>query len=188
MTLGEGKDKVYMLLDEHSAGGSIEHDDDIEAKIAAFFDIAQKRLANIKRIVRTAEIRLEPGKELYNMPADFSGLYRIWKDGRVSTRRYAWVAGKLKRPERETGVITVEYFATPATITAETPDEYAFEIAEDAAQCMPFFVAAQQLSVDLVSDGSGLLATYNQMVYELDTTFPGQDNGGARQTFYRGWR
>ena len=42
MTLGEGKDKVYMLLDEHSAGGEVEHDEDIELKMAYFFDIGQK--------------------------------------------------------------------------------------------------------------------------------------------------
>ena len=30
MTLGEAKNKVYMLLDEHSACGEVEHEDDIE--------------------------------------------------------------------------------------------------------------------------------------------------------------
>ena len=52
MTLGEGKNKVYMLLDEHSAGGEIEHDEDIEAKMTAFFDTAQKLVSPVKKILR----------------------------------------------------------------------------------------------------------------------------------------
>ena len=50
MTLGEAKNKVYMLLDEHSAGGEIEHDEDIEKKMTAFFDMAQKTLAQIRKV------------------------------------------------------------------------------------------------------------------------------------------
>ena len=57
MTFGEGKDKVYMLLDEHSAGGSVDHDEDIEMKMAGFFDICQKNLAQIRRIVKTETIQ-----------------------------------------------------------------------------------------------------------------------------------
>ena len=41
MTLGEGKKKVYMLIDEYSSGGAVTEDEDIETKMAAFFDIAQ---------------------------------------------------------------------------------------------------------------------------------------------------
>lgn len=62
MTLGEAKNKVYMLLDEHSAGGEIEHDEDIEKKMTAFFDMAQKTLAQIKKILREEVIVPTLGK------------------------------------------------------------------------------------------------------------------------------
>ena len=48
MTLGEGKEKVYKLLDEHSSGGEVAHDADIEMKMADFFDIAQKKCATCR--------------------------------------------------------------------------------------------------------------------------------------------
>ena len=35
MTLGEGKKKVYELLDEYSSGGELTEDKDIELKLAA---------------------------------------------------------------------------------------------------------------------------------------------------------
>ena len=41
MTLGEGKRKVLMLLDEYSSGGELTVDEDIEKKMADFFATAQ---------------------------------------------------------------------------------------------------------------------------------------------------
>ena len=75
MTLGEAKNKVYMLLDEHSTGGEVEHDEDIEKKMTAFFDTAQKTLAQLRRIVREYVLPLEAGRTAYEMPPDFSALY-----------------------------------------------------------------------------------------------------------------
>ena len=83
MTLGEAKDKVYMLLDEHSAGGVIEHDEDLELKMAYFFDIAQKLLAQVKKIVRCRTVVPVPGRVEYAMPADFRSVFRIWRDGKA---------------------------------------------------------------------------------------------------------
>ncbi len=88
MTLGEAKNKVYMLLDEHSAGGEIEHDPDIEKKMTAFFDMAQKTLAQIRKILREEVIVPTLGKTVYAMPENFYSLYRIWADGKNATRRF----------------------------------------------------------------------------------------------------
>lgn len=91
MTLGEAKNKVYMLLDEHSAGGEIEHDEDIEKKMTAFFDMAQKTLAQIRKIVRSETIEPVSGVTAYDMPDDFHALYRVWADG--ARRRTASAGG-----------------------------------------------------------------------------------------------
>lgn len=186
MTFGEGKNKVYMLLDEHSAGGVVDHDEDIEMKMAGFFDICQKNLAQIRRIVKTVTIRRETGKNLYEMPKDFTALRKIWRNDSVVTRKYKWMAGKLIIPESETDEVVVEYYAMPKTIDGNTKDTEEFEIADDAAQCMPFFVAAQQLAVDLVVDTGTLMNLYDRMVMNLPTGVPGETGGEMRQTFYRG--
>lgn len=161
MTLGEAKNKVYMLLDEHSAGGEIEHDEDIEKKMTAFFDTAQKTLAQIRRIVREYALPLAMGKTAYEMPSDFSALYRVWADGRI-TRALRWRAGKLLVPEGYAAGIVVEYFAVPNTIPQDAPDSCEFEIDAEACECMPYYVAAQQLLPDLVLDYGAMLQMYDR--------------------------
>ncbi len=185
MTLGEGKARVYMLLDEHSAGGEVDHDADIEAKMTRFFDIAQKQLAQIKKIVKTKNITPRPGTEAYAMPGDMMGLYRIWRDGKTVTGRYAFRGGKILIPERDAGrEFVIEYFAIPATIPEDAGDEYEFELPEDACSCMPYYVAAQQLLPDLVMDYSAMLSMYQLSVQNLSTAIPG-DNHRLTQAFYR---
>ena len=173
-----------MLLDEHSAGGEIEHDEDIELKMTAFFDMAQKQLAQIKKIVREKKINAVTGKTEYALPADMLGLYRVWKDDRPATGRYRIRGGKIVIPERDAGsVILVEYFAFPETIPEDADDGYEFEIADDACECMPYFVAAQQLLPDLVMDYGGMWNMYNTALGMLKTEQIGE-NTRIGQTFF----
>ena len=181
MTLAEGKRKVLMLIDEYSSGGDVTVDEDIEAKMADFFDQAQKQVAQVKRLVKLVPIEREEGVTDYAMPSDFLSLKAVWRDGAV-TGRYRWRAGKLVIPAGDTAAVEVEYFASPATIGPDTPDDYEFEVAPDAAECMPYFVAAQQLIVDLVVDYAALLQLYQLMLNTLDTRGSGVE---LVNTFYR---
>ena len=179
MTLGEGKRKVLMLLDEYSSGGELTVDEDIGKKMADFFDTAQKDMASFKRIVRTQEITLTG-----DLPADFAGTFRIWKGDRL--KQYPVIGGKLAAGPEETGTLLLEYFAVPGTIGPDTADTYTFEVSEDAAACLPFFVAAQQLMPDLVVDYSAFLNTYYAMRNALDVRLPDCGAGGVRQVLFAG--
>jgi len=184
VTLGEGKDKVYMLLDEHSAGGDIEHDEDIELKMAYFFDIAQKNLAQTVPVLKSRQFTADGIRTEYAMPADFRKVYRIYRDGAIVTKRYRWLGKKLYIPASDEGCeFRVDYYAIPASINGDTPDEYEFELPEDACQCLPYFVCAQNLLPDLVMDYSVYLTMYNLMVSKLDTSLPG-DNTRIRQALF----
>jgi len=188
MTLGEGKAKVYMLLDEYSNGGVVDSDEDIDMKMTAFFDIAQKELAQIRRILKIHRVEREAGKRLYGLPKDFTAVWKIWVDGKDRTKAVEWRAGQMVIPEETEGEVELEYFAMPATIPEDAPDDYEFEIAEEAAQCMPFYVAAQQLLADIVTDSAALLNIYYRKVQLLNTAVPGVNTGRVRQSFFRGWR
>lgn len=178
MTLGEGKRKVYMLLDEYSAGGTVTDDPDIEAKMADFFDIGQKQVAEIKRIRRICTLERAAGQTLYPLPKDCMKLINIWRGGEI-TRRYRFRGGMIEIPESEKNTVELEYFAIPATITPTigdikgTPDSYEFEVSEDAAKALPYFVASQQLIADLVMDYGALFDIYQRMLATLDTSEPG---------------
>mgnify|MGYP000081389811 FL=1 len=184
MTLGEAKNKVYMLLDEHSAGGEVEHDEDIEKKMTAFFDTAQKMLAQLRHIVREYALPLEAGKTDYDMPADFSAPYRVWVDGRI-TRSLRWRAGKLVVPDGYAAGVTVEYFAVPETIPENAPDSYEFALDAEACECMPYYVAAQQLLPDLVLDYGSMLQMYDRLTAQLRTALPGENRRVAQSLFRR---
>lgn len=176
MTLEEGKKKVYELLDEYSSGGEITVDEDIELKMADFFDIAQKELANLVPIVRLY-VPEESGE--ITMPDDFLRLKTVWRNGKP-WRGGTWKAGKLYA----SGNIEIEYLASPATVDADTEDSYEFEIDDNAAQAMPFYVAAQQLLVDLVMDYAAPLGIWERRKQELAARCDGTQQG-VRQTLYR---
>lgn len=193
MTLGEGKRKVLMLIDEYSSGGTITVDEDLELRMADFFDIGQKNISQIKKIVRSFTPSADPlvsspipGYSACPVPENFGSVFRVWKDGKIKNH-YVWTDGAILLPESDIGSVIVEYFAIPATIPHDANDSYEFEVAEDAAACLPYFVASQQLIVDLVVDYQPLLAMYDRMVSALDTTLP-SSGGGVRQAFYSSYR
>lgn len=166
MTLGEGKRRVYMLLDEYSSGGTVTRDEDLEKKMADFFDTAQKQAAEIKKIRRIVTMELKDGQTLYPLPKDLMKLIRVWR-GDMPTRAYRFKGGMMEIPEGESEKVEIEYFAIPATIGPDTPDDYEFELSEDAAKALPYFVASQQLISDLVMDYGALYSIYQTMLSTL---------------------
>lgn len=181
MTLGEGKRKVLMLLDEYSSGGEITVDEDVEAKMNDFFDIAQKDVAAWQPIVRRAEVTLD-GTGCMALPEDALRVIRVRKGG-VRTANYEVVDGRILSESGDASVLTLDYIAAPKTVAPETEDDYVFEVSEAAANCMPFFVAAQQLIADLIVDYGAFYNIYMQMRGLLSrSTLMGD---GVRQTLYR---
>lgn len=187
MTLGEGKRKVLMLMDEYSSGGVKSEDKDIDVRMVDFFNTAQSNVAAIQRIVKEfTPTPPEGAKGVVDcpVPQDFIRVFRVWKNDKV-TRRYRWKPKAILIPAEEAGTVTVEYFARPAAIPEDADDDYEFEVSEEAAECMPFFVAAQQLMVDLVVDYRPLMEIYDRMLAALDTRLPDSGSGGVRQSLYR---
>ncbi|MBQ9647979.1 MAG: hypothetical protein IJV43_06425 [Oscillospiraceae bacterium] len=181
MTLGEGKRKVLMLLDEYSSGGEITVDGDIDAKMNDFFDIAQRDVAAWQPIVRRVGVTLD-GTGRMALPEDVSRVIRIRKGG-VRAAGYEAIDGMLVYHVGDESALSIDYIAAPAKITPETPDDYAFEVSEDAANCLPYYVAAQQLIADLVVDYGAFYNLYLQTraLLPRSTLLSG---GGVRQSLY----
>ena len=185
MTLREAKTKVYALLDAHSVDGAVEHDPDIEKKMTFFFDIAQKELAKIRKILRIYPVPRTEDEEEYPMPADFCTLKTVRVDGRPARTHYRWNGRSIFIPHFDRARrIEVEYYAMPATIGEDAPDSYEFELAEDACNCLPYYVAAQNLLPDLVIDHTPYLQMWNLSVSTLSPEVPG-DWGELKQTLFK---
>ena len=182
MTLGEGKRKVLMLLDEYSSGGTIAMNEDLSVRMNDFFDMAQKDVAAWQPIIRRRELALD-GTGRTALPEDVKSVLRIRKDGR-RTMCYEVLDGKVLSRPGDRSALTVDYVAQPASITAETGDDYEFEVSEDAANCLPLFVAAQQLIADVTVDYGAFYNLYLQMRGLLPRA--ARTFGDTRQAFYRG--
>jgi len=175
MTLAEAKRKVLMILDEYSSGGTITTDQDIMNKMNDLFDMAQKDANNVKPMIKATTLSLNGS--FVNLPGNFKEQYRIWKDGTLG-HTYPVIGGKMYSADK--GNIVLEYFAVPDTIDMNTPDTYEFEVAEDVANCLPFYVAAQQLITDLVVDYGAIWNMYLYHKSALDTSKPSAGTSGAR--------
>ena len=185
LTLEEGKRKVLMLLDEYSSGGELTVDEDIRAKMNDFFDIAQKDVAQWQPILRRRVLTLD-GSGSRRLPADVGQVTRIRKNGR-RTADYEVIDGCLVSEPGDVSALTLDYLAVPETITRTTDDGYVFEVSEAAANCTPFFVAAQQLIPDLVIDYAAFYQIYLQMRGMLSRSAGGNGGrGGVRQILFRG--
>ena len=178
MTLEQGENAVLKLMDEYGDGS--QPDGELVARMPELFDMAQKQLAQIQRIVRTAEITAESRE--YTLPEDCAKVFRVW-EGDETTRRWVQRGKTLLFSSPKARML--EYFATPETITEDTVETYEFEISEEAAACMPFFVAASLLSTDMVQPGGELTRLYNTMLAALDIGLPRNDIGGVKQSLWR---
>ena len=181
MTLDEGKRKVLMLLDEYSSGGELTADEDILLRMNDFFDMAQKDMAQWQPILRRTELTLS-GTGQDALPEDVGRVTRIRKDGKPA-RGYEILDRAVLYGAGDTATLTLDYFAVPATITPATADAYRFEVSEEAANCLPFFVAAQQLIPDLVVDYGSFYALYQQMKGAVQRS--AGTGGGMRQALWR---
>ena len=78
----------------------------------------------------------------------------------------------------------LEYYAVPETIDTHTPDDYEFELREDGCNCLPYYVAAQQLLPDLVMDYGAMLSMYQYSLSTLSDDLAGE-NGRVTQKLFR---
>lgn len=184
MTFGQGKKKVYELLDEYSSGGEVLIDEDIEKKMLDFFDTAQKLISKVAPIFAVKTIKRKAGQTLYPMPSGFQKLVRVYKDGSPS-RRYRFIAGKLRIPESDTSEIMIEYQKLPDTLEDSLSDDNEFEVDEEACEAMPYYVAAQCLLADLMIDYRPYLEEWEKRRQELHDRGSISGPVTVRQSFYR---
>lgn len=186
MTLGEGKRKAKKLLDEYSSGGEVTVDEDIEYRMADLFDMGQKDIAQVKKIYRVATLRLTGGEgvQMYDLPKDMLELIDI-RCGGERTEKYDIIGGKLAADGNDRSVLMIEYVALPATIPLDAGDDYELEVEEDAAVCIPYFVAAHCLLSELVTDFSPYWQIYLQKKAQLKPTVRCCSSRSVRQTLFR---
>lgn len=168
MTVGEAKERVRMLLDAYTEAGSPLEDRDLEARMPAALDGAQKHLATLQPIRRIYQVPVTAGATgpvPYAMPADFGIPVRVLADWEPVPGRF--VGRSLLLDGAESRRIRVEYDAIPRTIGADTPAGHLLELEEDACACLPVYAAATLAVGDPACDSAGLMALFQRQAAGL---------------------
>lgn len=165
MTYAEAKKRVQQLLDEKT-------DKDYRDKFPGFFDSVQRDVATYKPIVRRYVLPVTTTgqkKNEYPMPENFYRVYRVWKDWEIVSNG-EWMGTSILIPDGDTARYEIEYFAYPEKITAETPEDYEFELAADAQEAMIVGVAHRCLAMEYdLRHPNNFYAMYQGMLQNLDS-------------------
>jgi len=190
MTLGQAKTKARKLMDEYSLNGlpvpeTSKSVADYTLKMNDLFDAAQKEAAQVKFIVRSVAFDADSA-QTHPLPENYYKLravYSLQGGRKLPSGRYALTGqGGVELPA---GRHVVEYCAYPATITSQTPDDHEFEVAPDACEALPYFVAASCLQHENQSLFAILYGMYQTRLINLSPV-PPPPGQNIRQRFFGG--
>ena len=165
MKFGEAKNLIWKILDEYSSNGQVQVDDDYRLRMADVLNAQMKRLATVAKVTKayTVPTVVSDRPQAYPMPDDFYQLNQLWADMKPIGRGQ-WLGEQLVLPGNEKREIIVDYYAFPADVTDDTPDETKLDLRDDACVCACYFAAAGLTLADLVVDSGKILAVANQML------------------------
>jgi len=115
---------------------------------------------------------------LYTMPSDFYKLNKLTlKGNRVDGNRYTptadfyWEKSNILAVNYYiTGEYAVDYFAYPTTITDDTADTAELEVAIEAQEAIPYYVAAHLMMDENGNINNKLYAMYQGKLANMDDT------------------
>ena len=167
MNLAEFKAETFTLIEEYSEDADgLTEDTDLAIKMNGCINIIQNELARYKKIEAYKEMEVTKGQcILVSEIAD--NIYQL-----DIIRGVDYEKERSLITFKEDGIAKIFYFKYPERITIDTPDDYRFELTQDAVEIMPYGVAGLLLSTD-VSNGYGNLYTnlYEQRKQTLDPRY-----------------
>jgi len=147
MNVTSCENKVVMLLDEMKVNKTSRTE--YLAKFYDYLDIAQKRIAQTKPIVKTYIIIKTASNNAYDkfdLPNNLYQINRLYDDNLNNIEYLYLKPNKIALNGNLEGNYTLEYKAYPVTILpTDDKNTTNLELDEDACQAVPYFIAAQML-------------------------------------------
>lgn len=174
MTLGQAKAAVMMLIDQYTPDSPPTDDEETLCKLNCLVELAQIQLCQIKKKQRRCmllesqgEIDPETGMLSFALPADFYQLKRVTF---AETGQEAWaeIYENALTTQAGHGAMVLQYYAYPAEIDDDTPDDTLLDLDRDTAQVLPYAVAADLLKADPSADYASFEAKYMGLLANLD--------------------
>lgn len=170
MTLKDAKRKALTLIEEYNPDSEFLTDDpDIATKLCDVINQVMYELAGRKKIPKFISLPVLKN-EVYSVKdlSDRVGA-TVYQIEAIHGVAYDSHADNTVFLFKEDGNALIDLFVYPKRITEETPDSYELELSDDAAEIMPYGVAADLLKSDVSSSyGQVYAKRYNDMLQWLD--------------------
>ena len=173
ITLGEEKKKTLALIEELSPESEFLTDDpDIAAKINYVTYQVAVDLMRSKKIPRYMEKAVNVGDLITFKDIEAGCGNEVYQINTVGGVKYEFRASGTVIKVLEKGTIEINFYVYPKLITADTSDDYEFELSQDVLEIMPYGIAADLLKSD-VSTGYGEVYSqrYETMLQRLDPRY-----------------
>ena len=171
MTLGQAKNMAMKLMDEYMVDSPPTDDEETLAKLNAMFQAAQIFVCTVKPIKKNFTIDHAESNTVFNeydLPGDFYQAFLIRDMDGNGYSHVEFHPPKILVTDKKAKQIRVDYYAYPQEITDETPDDYEFELEQDAQQVLPYAVVADLLKTDPSADYTTFEVKFNNMVANLN--------------------
>lgn len=170
MTLLEMKKKVLALIEELNPDSDVLTDDpDIAAKINYVINQVMLELVRMKKLAKYVEIDVSAGDVLTFEEIGKAVGYDVYQLATVSGAKHAARANNTVIKALEDGVLEIDCYVYPESITDKTKDSYEFELSADALEIMPYGIAADLLRSDISAEYGAIYSErFEAMLARLD--------------------
>lgn len=168
-TLGDIKKQTFALIEELSPNNPLLTDDpDIQAKANYVIQMVQNELARIKKIGKYIERKVTKGEYVTFEDLADEG-YHVYQFGTIKGVEHEFKANGTMVKFYADGNAEIDFYVYPTVITADTSDDYVFELSQDCLEILPYGVAADLLKSDVSAEYGSVYATrYENMLQLLD--------------------
>jgi hypothetical protein len=173
MTLGEMKKKVLRMIEEVNENNvKLTDDPDIAAKLNDVIQQVQIEVCRMKKIpaLHTEAFDTFTILDLRTLPSFYQLENLRYLDAEGNEAEYNIFGTYVELPKP--GSVNIFYNKYPERITSTTPDDYEFELSEDALEVLPYGVAADILKSDISNEyGKIYEQRYETMLSRLDPRY-----------------
>ena len=173
MTKKEIKEKVLRLIEEiNPENKNLTDDPDLAAKHDDVINQVMHELVRMKKLPGYVEIPVVEGQVVTYADIEKESGSKVYQLCMVRGAEHSRRADNTILKVHEDGVLEIEFYRYPKPITADTPDDYEFELTQDALEIMPYGVAADLLKSDVSANyGQIYQQRYETMLQRLDPRY-----------------
>ena len=173
MTLKDVKKIVLGMIEELNPNSEyLTDDEDIQAKINDVINLVMLEVSRMKKLPEYAELEVIEGELVRFKDITEITSHEVYQLSTIKGVEHELKANGTIIKALADGILEIDYFRYPESITAETTDDYEFELSEDALGIIPYGVAGDLLKSDVSANYGQIYSNrYETMLQRLDPRY-----------------